>query len=244
MRRMTYYITKLPEDHLFAALAEGLPDMAYHDCHHRGLDSIVLTTWDDGSVKTRMFVAWHPPKQVSAEVGTIPGPRRGSTEIHSLDRLYMPNGQFMIGVHNHQYNLLLEPVRGKLFNYTVAPGLTTKQTLHKFEFKSGLKVGQMAVVYLGEERVGEAKITPVTGPTRMGAHEFHTVIVPRMPDLVCTAWIVHETPLLEDQRPQPLLYSPIREPIMDDSNLYQKMMPGTAREIVQWIAQKTSEDRL
>lgn len=202
---------------LKTALDEGLPDMALKNCHAFGMDSIVLRrtiAYGEKTSMVRMFVAWH--------------------DVHFLDQLYQDDGHYTLGVHNHRYDLMLQPLVGTLTNYECeldAPS-DTRLRRYKFPFVSGIG-GTMKLGTPDERslRSSRAVDLPPGSVRLMAAPEWHTVIVKKDPALPFTAWMVFEGADYNESK----LVSPLRNPPLRDENLYLPMSPPRAYDIVEQV---------
>lgn len=198
-------------------LKSGIPDMALRNCHAIGLDSIVLgVELDESGVKqtmTRMFIAHH--------------------DRHGLDVLFRADGHYMVGVHNHRYNLTLEPVVGELINYEVMLGKPAAGHLYEFEFVSGIG-GDLAIVQTGRHGMASSRHRSLCpGDCHyMEASDLHTVIVPKVGRY--SAWVVVEGPDVQES----CMYSPLPDPFIDSSQLYQPMAKIEAERVLDRIMEE------
>jgi hypothetical protein len=211
---MNQYLRTEIED----CLETGIPDMALHDCHAVGVDSIVLATWnnDEGEKEGmwRVFVAWH--------------------DVHPLGRLFQDDGHFTIGVHNHRYYISITPLLGLVSNYEAREHFphAMRQPLYEFDFTSAIREGGLGFQLRGyhdDLKLGHVSIQP--GFTRhLDAEELHTVQIPRTDDPF-TAWLVIEGP----DRIESRVFSPLPEIPERTAKLYTPMPTITAEAVMEQV---------
>lgn len=164
------------------------------NCHHIGLHSVILDHRADGSL-LRIFYA---------------------AENHTMDKLFLPDGRFVVAAHNHNKRLRFTTLFGEVWNVSLRLPLSWRGfhvSLIQYPFTSGMTTGEFV---LGKPRQYQAEIAlfPIDGYD-MSTRKAHTVLVPSR----TAAWLVDEGP--EEEVPKSI-YSPV--PLtLDITDLYLPM---------------------
>lgn len=199
-------------------LESGIPDLSLYNCHAKGLHSLALNRIENSegnkSFFARIFYADHYE--------------------HGLDRLFDDDDNFNIAVHNHRYDIVLQPLVGTLGNYTVL--LDGHQNIlgpiFEFGYISALLNGD-AKIEFKEQHKGWVSRTEYLSPQDkkfMFAEELHTVIVPKSTSKF-SAWLVLEFA----DRINSKFYSLSTYPSLNTSDMYQPMAVDVAEKFVEEI---------
>jgi hypothetical protein len=203
---------------LRGALDDGDFAKSVANCHTAGVDSVVL--YDDhevGGGMVRFYLARHGQ--------------------HDLANIFSPEGHFVVGIHNHRYDIAKIPLNDVIVNVrTAVADAPTGVSMFEYVFCSAL-AGE------GDGGVGPVRIRRQMQPlcldglapgdvSLMAARELHTVQVPERAGSVGTAWLVVEGPRVCIQS---LVYSPRADLVIDTEDLYAPMDADTAAATIELV---------
>lgn len=178
----------------------------FRNCHAHGLDSIVLSRYDDGRPKCRMFVAH---------------------KHHALWRNGSNYGM-SIAFHGHRANIALELIKGKVWNVECIPAKEDEGNYRPFIFESyivGEKGGFRAIkgpgMSLGiQVPLGSQKL-------ELKGSVYHSI---RVDGGQKAAWLVHEGEL--DPNYNPTVYSNVDLTKFDAKDMYVPMTQAECDSIL------------
>jgi hypothetical protein len=179
------------------------------NCHHKGLYSIVLREREGGQLD-RVFYA---------------------SNLHTMDRVFRPDGHFTIGAHNHDKPLEFKVIFGDVYHILLLRGDRCYVRMYKYPFnKSALETGEFSIGE-PEPQLCAIHLLPLDY-TKMDTRTLHSVLVPS----TSAAWLVTEGPQVETQR---YIYSPRPDLKLDNNGLYipldQKSIKRVCNAIVESI---------
>ncbi len=163
-------------------------------CHAMDVSSIVLK--DDGGKLTRMFLAW--PQ-------------------HELHRNCWPSQNFVVGIHDHKYDLTITPFIGLVTNevYEVSD-IRQGTRFEKYLFCCGTTPGAFVSRCIGVQYLKRVSDFLLTEPVFMKSRVLHTVAA-----FGVAAWLVQEGELLTSEtrlftnvpfEPDPRMYQSFKSP--------------------------------
>ena len=201
------------------AMKNGNLVKSLKNCHVKGLDSYVLyDSKKEGGFMLRIFFAY-------------PG---------SLDNIYDRNGNFILGIHNHRFDISFIPILGAMVNVRteILPNPTPESTrLHEFSFSSAILNGAMSADYqkpVDATPLREDVLMPGMHAT-MKAEELHTVRIKNSEATEGVAWIVIEGP---DINPDSLIYGTKEKLTLNREELYQTMTKEEVIPRLQWLMER------
>lgn len=142
------------------------------NCHCRGLDSVVLSTFDSGRPRARMFVA---------------------QEHHELWRNH-PGWPMSIAFHSHRAAISLQWLHGPVWNVRGKPG----GDLRPFRYESAIVGDHCGFVPTEGPGFSFGDAEQLIGRIDMLASTYHTIFVPKG---LTAAWLVYERQLDPDYSP-------------------------------------------
>lgn len=204
---------------LESALDDGAFERSLKNCHHKGVDSVVLfdeTETNGGMV--RFFYAHHGK--------------------HAMNSVYDKKGHFTLGMHNHRFGLHILPLVGNIVNIeTKESHRRTGIVLHEYAFASALADDDVEAVATVHRRRGtfkplDERVMRPGDCLRMEAEEIHTVLVPDTVMTPGTAWMVIEGP---DTGNPSRIYSPRDDLRVTTTDLYTPMSRPEAIDLTEQV---------
>lgn len=181
-----------------------------HDCHAKGLDSIVLRRFPSGGM-LRVFVA------------------------HEVLPLWA-GGTFVIGAHDHRFNIVLHRLYGSVENIQVAAVDRNNHSLlpaHEFRFQSALTTGQFELTHLRDVALRLVTV-PIEVRIRMPFDAAHTVRCPAG----AAAWAVYEGC---ERQAWTRFYSLHRNPVLNSSGMYRPMSAASISDVCATVLRRMEE---
>lgn len=201
------------------ALNDGAFEKSLKNCHHKGMDSVVLfdETETNGGM-ARFFYARHGQ--------------------HAMNSVFDKKGHFTLGMHNHRFDLQIVPLVGSIVNIeTKESHRRTGITLHEYAFASALADDDIEAVGTVHRRA--ANFAPLDerplhpgNRLSMRSDQIHTVLVPDTVRTPGTAWLVIEGP---DTGTASRIYSPRDDLTVTSTDLYTPMSRSEALGLTEWV---------